>query len=249
MTGPRKLIGWLLLVLVGVLAAGGAVLGISQAPKQATLQTAVKNTLAAANYTSDVLENSPQGTQTQHLVYQSSGRLGGYVDSATVRVYVAVIDGVEYQSNQVAPGTSTAHLTFQKQASQPAKSYDPVNEYVALAKNPKNVHQKGNTYTFTVTQQGQTASFTVTVIGQYLSSLTITASGAQLSLTVSSVNTSPAVTLPAGAKVATAPTAPTPGGGVTPTTAPAATPTTAPGAPPTTAPAATPTTAPGPTPT
>jgi hypothetical protein len=244
MTGPRKLIGWLLLVLVGVLAAGGAVLGISQAPKQATLQTAVKNTLAAANYTSDVLENSPQGTQTQHLVYQSSGRLGGYVDSATVRVYVAVIDGVEYQSNQVALGSSTAHLTFQKQASQPAKSYDPVNEYVALAKNPKNVHQKGNTYTFTVTQQGQTASFTVTVIGQYLSSLTITASGAQLSLTVSSVNTSPAVTLPAGAKVTTAPTAPTtptPGGGVTPTTAPAATPTTAPGAPPTTAPGAPPT--------
>ena len=232
MTGPRKLIGWLLLVLVGVLAAGGAVLGISQAPKQATLQTAVKNTLAAANYTSDVLENSPQGTQTQHLVYQSSGRLGGYVDSATVRVYVAVIGGVEYQSNQVAPGTSTAHLTFQKQSSQPAKSYDPVNEYVALAKNPKNVHQKGNTYTFSVTQRGETASFTVTVIGQYLSSLTITASGAQLSLTVSSVNTSPAVTLPAGAKVATAPTT---------TTAPAATPTTAPAATPTTAPGATPT--------
>jgi hypothetical protein len=248
MTGPRKLIGWLLLVLVGVLAAGGAVLGISQAPKQATLQTAVKNTLAAANYTSDVLENSPQGTQTQHLVYQSSGRLGGYVDSATVRVYVAVIGGVEYQSNQVAPGTSTAHLTFQKQASQPAKSYDPVNEYVALAKNPKNVHQKGNTYTFMVTQQGQTASFTVTVIGQYLSSLTITASGAQLSLTVSSVNTSPAVTLPAGAKVTTAPTAPT-APAATPTTAPAATPTTAPGAPPTTAPGAPPTTAPGAPPT
>ena len=224
MTGPRKLIGWLLLFLVGVLAAGGAVLGISQAPKQATLQMAVKNTLAAANYTSDVLESSSQGTQTQHLVYQSPGRLEGYVDSGTVRVYVAVIDGVEYQSNQVAPGSSTAHLTFQKQASQPAKSYDPVNEYVALAKNPKNVHQKGNTYTFTVTQQGQTASFTVTVIGQYLSSLTIAASGAQLSLTVSSVNTSPAVTLPAGAKVATAPTT---------TTAPAATPTTAPGAPPT----------------
>jgi|GEM_PF-556766 len=221
MTGPRKLIGWLLLVLVGVLAAGGAVLGISQAPKQATLQTAVKNTLAAANYTSDVLENSPQGTQTQHLVYQSSGRLGGYVDSATVRVYVAVIGGVEYQSNQVAPGTSTAHLTFQKQASQPAKSYDPVHEYVALAKSPKNVHQKGNTYTFSVTQQGQTASFTATVIGQYLSSLTITATGAQLSLTVSSVNTSPPVTLPAGAKVVETPTTTTP----TTTTPTATTPT------------------------
>ena len=217
MTGPRKLIGWLLLVLVGVLAAGGAVLGISQAPKQATLQTAVKNTLAAANYTSDVLENSPQGTQTQHLVYQSSGRLGGYVDSATVRVYVAVIGGVEYQSNQVAPGTSTAHLTFQKQASQPANSYDPVHEYVALAQSPKNVHQKGNTYTFSVTQRGQTASFTATVIGQYLSSLTITATGAQLSLTVSSVNTSPPVTLPAGAKVVETPTTTTPTA-TTPTT-------------------------------
>jgi hypothetical protein len=239
MTGPRRLIGWLLLVLVTVLAAGGAALGVSQAPKQATLQNAVKNTLNAANYTSDVLESSSQGTQTQHLVFQAPSRLGGYVDSGTVRVYVAVIDGVEYQSNQVNPSASTAHLTFQKQASQPASSYDPVHEYVALAKNAKNVHQKGDTYTFSVTQQGQTASFTATVIGQYLSSLTISATGAQLSLTVSSVNSSPPVALPTGAKVVTAPTTTVPA--TTPTTAPAAaaTPTTAPAATttPTTAPA------------
>jgi hypothetical protein len=218
MTGPRRLIGRLLLVLVAVLAAGGAALGVSQAPKQATLQDAVKNTLNAANYTSDVLESSPQGTQTQHLVYQAPNRLGGYVDSGTVRVYVAVIDRVEYQSNQVSPSASTAHLTFQKQGSQPAASYDPVHEYVALAKNAKKVHQKGDTYAFTVTQQGQTASFTATVIGQYLSALTISASGAQLSLTVSLVNSSPPVTLPSGAKVVSAP----------PTTAPAPTTTTAP---------------------
>jgi len=216
------LIGWLLLVLVAVLAAGGAALGVSQAPKQATLQTAVKNTLNASNYTSDVLESSSQGTQTQHLVYQAPNRLGGYVDSGTVRVYVAVIDGVEYQSNQVTAATSTAHLTFQKQASQPASSYDPVHEYVALAKNAKNVHQKGDTYTFTVTQHGQSASFTATVIGQYLSDLTISATGAQLSLTVTSVNSSPPVTLPGGAKVVAAPpttTTTTP----TATTAPPAT--------------------------
>ncbi|HVB94533.1 MAG TPA: hypothetical protein VND67_09440 [Acidimicrobiales bacterium] len=227
MTGPRRLIGWLLLVLVAVLAAGGAALGVSQAPKQATLQDAVKNTLNAANYTSDVLESSPQGTQTQHLVYQAPSRLGGYVDSGTVRVYVAVIDSVEYQSNQVSPSASTAHLTFQKQASQPAASYDPVHEYVALAKNAKHVHQKGGTYTFTVTQQGQTASFTATVIGQYLSALTISASGAQLSLTISSVNSSPPVTLPGGAKVVSTPT----------TTAPTTAPTTT--APTTTAPTTT----------
>jgi hypothetical protein len=227
MTGPRRLIGWLLLVLVAVLAAGGAALGVSQAPKQATLQDAVKNTLNAANYTSDVLESSPQGTQTQHLVYQAPNRLGGYVDSGTVRVYVAVIDSVEYQSNQVSPSVSTAHLTFQKQSSQPASSYDPVHEYVALAKNAKHVKQKGDTYTFTVTQQGQTASFTATVIGQYLSALTISASGAQLSLTVSSVNSSPPVTLPGGAKVVAAPTttapAPTTTAPTTATTAPATT--------------------------
>ncbi|MGH9097020.1 MAG: hypothetical protein ACRDWB_06320 [Acidimicrobiales bacterium] len=224
MTGPRRLIGWLLLVLVAVLAAGGAALGVSQAPKQATLQAAVKNTLNAANYTSDVLESSPQGTQTQHLVYQAPNRLGGYVDSGTVRVYVAVIDSVEYQSNQVSPSASTDHLTFQKQSSQAASSYDPVHEYVALAKNAQHVKQKGDTYTFSVTQQGQTASFTATVIGQYLSALTITASGAQLSLTVSSVNSSPPVTLPGGAKVVAAPTTTT----TTPTTAPTTTPTTAP---------------------
>jgi len=213
------LIGWLLLVLVAVLAAGGAALGVTQAPKQATLQNAVKNTLNAANYTSDVLESSSQGTQTQHLVFQAPSRLGGYVDSGTVRVYVAVIDGVEYQSNQVSPSASTDHLTFQKQASQPASSYDPVHEYVTLAKNAKHVHQKGDTYTFTVTQGGQTASFTATVIGQYLSDLTITATGAQLSLTVASVNSSPPVTLPAGAKVVATPTTTT----TTPTTAPPAT--------------------------
>lgn len=213
------MIGWLLLVLVAVLAAGGAALGVTQAPKQATLQNAVKNTLNAANYTSDVLESSSQGTQTQHLVFQAPSRLGGYVDSGTVRVYVAVIDGVEYQSNQVSPSASTDHLTFQKQASQPASSYDPVHEYVTLAKNAKHVHQKGDTYTFTVTQGGQTASFTATVIGQYLSDLTITATGAQLSLTVASVNSSPPVTLPAGAKVVATPTTTT----TTPTTAPPAT--------------------------
>ncbi len=223
MTGPRRLIGWLLLMLVAVLAAGGAALGVSQAPKQASLQNAVKNTLNAANYTSDVLESSPQGTQTQHLVYQSPNRLGGYVDSGTVRVYVAVIDSVEYQSNQVSPSASTDHLTFQKQTSQPASSYDPVHEYVALAKNAKHTHQKGDTYTFTVTQQGQTASFTATVIGQYLSALTISASGAQLSLTVSSVNSSPPVTLPGGAKVVAAPTTTTTTAPPTTTTAPATT--------------------------
>lgn len=220
------MIGWLLLVLVAVLAAGGAALGVTQAPKQASLQQAVKNTLGASNYTSDVLESSSQGTQTQHLVFQAPSRLGGYVDSGSVRVYVAVIDGFEYQSTQVTQSSSTAHLTFQKQTSQPASSYDPVHEYVALAKNAKNVHQKGDTYTFTVTQQGQTASFTATVIGQYLSALTISATGAQLSLTVSSVNSSPPVTLPSGAKVVATPTTTVPP--TTPTTAPAATtPTTA----------------------
>jgi hypothetical protein len=227
MTGPRRLIGWLLLVLVAVLAAGGAALGVTQAPKQASLQQAVKNTLNASNYTSDVLESSSQGTQTQHLVFQAPSRLGGYVDSGTVRVYVAVIDGVEYQSNQVTQSSSTAHLTFQKQTSQPASSYDPVHEYVALAKNAKNVHQKGDTYTFTVTQQGQSASFTATVIGQYLSALTISATGAQLSLTVSSVNSSSPVALPSGAKVVATPPTTAPAT-TTPTTAPAATtPTTA----------------------
>ena len=56
-------------------------------------------------------------------MYQAPNRLGGYVDSGDkVRVYVAVIDSVEYQSNQVSPSASTDHLTFQKQASQGAST-------------------------------------------------------------------------------------------------------------------------------
>ncbi|MHB1709798.1 MAG: hypothetical protein ACYCV7_00110 [Acidimicrobiales bacterium] len=203
----------MLLTSVAVLAAGGASLGVVQSPTQVGFAAAVKNTLGASSYTSDVLESSPQATQTQHLVYQAPSRLGGYVDNGTVRVYVAVINGVQYQSNQVTPGASTAHLTFDKQKSQAASSYDPVHEYVALARNPTKLRQKGNTYSFSVTQHGQTARFTATVVGQYLSSLTISAQGVQLSLTISSVNSSPPVTLPTGAKIVAAPsqTVPTSG--------------------------------------
>ena len=46
----RRLISWLLLGGLVVVGAGAAVLGVSQAPKNAPLLTAVTNTLTAPNY-------------------------------------------------------------------------------------------------------------------------------------------------------------------------------------------------------
>ena len=53
--------------------------------------TRCTNTLGAANYTEVVKETTPQGKQTDYLVYQAPDRLGGYVQSGNKRTYVYVI--------------------------------------------------------------------------------------------------------------------------------------------------------------
>ena len=91
MSDIRRTISWLLLVLVAVVGLGGAVLGITGAPKDATLPVAASNTLAAPNYTETVTEKTPQGNQTDQLVWQAPNRLGGYIQSGNKRSYVYVL--------------------------------------------------------------------------------------------------------------------------------------------------------------
>jgi hypothetical protein len=201
------LIPWLILVLLTAVGVAGAALGIHQSPKQATLKQAVANTLAASNYTSvftSVLTSATSG-QTQYLVYQAPDRIGGYVDTGGRRFYVAVINRVEYQSTQVATSRSSANLTFLRSASNPARSYDPVQGYLPYVAKATGVKQSGAVSTFTITQQGQSAKFAVTVAGSYVSQMVITAPGAKVTLDISAVGSSPPVTLPAGAKVSAAP--------------------------------------------
>ena len=66
-------------------------LGVAQSPNNVPLQEAVDNTLAAPNYSEVLTESTPQGKQTDYLVYQAPDRLGGYIQSGTKRTYVYVI--------------------------------------------------------------------------------------------------------------------------------------------------------------
>jgi hypothetical protein len=201
MSGVQRLIPWVIMGVLTVVAVGGAVLGVHQAPVQASLSQAVANTLAAPNYTS-LLTVTGTSAQTQYLVYQSSDRIGGYVDTGGKRVYVAVIGSLEYTSTKVSTSTSSSNLTFTSAPSQAAKTYDPVQGYLPYVKKGTKLTQDGDVYSFTVTNQGQAAKFTVTVSGQYVSQVTITAPSAHLTMDISNVGSSPAVALPPGAKVA-----------------------------------------------
>ncbi len=205
MRNGRNLTSWLLLGLLTVVGVGAAVLGVVQSPKSASLQQAVTNTLGAANYSEVLNEVTPQGKQTDYLTYQAPDRLGGYIQSGNKRTYVYVIGNYEYQSLTVAPGASTSHLTFYRQASQGAQALDPAHGYLPYAKQAKDVTKSGDTYSFTLsetTAQGkQTGTFTYTVTGSYVSQFTLSVSTSSVNLVISQVGTSPPVKLPAGAKV------------------------------------------------
>jgi hypothetical protein len=208
MNNGRNLISWLLLGLLTVLALGGAVLGVVQAPKNVPLKQAVDNTLAAANYSEVLTEDTPQGKQTDYLVYQAPDRLGGYIQSGSRRTYVYVIGKVEYQSLTVANNASTSHLVFYRQAGQGAKALDPAHGYLPYAKQATDIQQSGDSYSFTLaetTAQGkQSGTFVYTVSGSYVSEFTLNVATASVQLVISQVGSSPPVELPAGAKVVTA---------------------------------------------
>jgi hypothetical protein len=205
MNNGRNLISWLLLGLLTVLALGGAVLGVVQAPKNVPLQQAVTNTLSAANYSEVLTENTAQGKQTDYLVFQAPDRLGGYIQSGSKRTYVYVVGAFEYQSLTVANNASTSHLVFYRQVSQGAKALDPAHGYLPYAKQAKDIQTSGDTYSFTLaetTAQGkESGKFAYTVSGSYVSEFTLNVATASVQLIISQVGSSPPVKLPAGAKV------------------------------------------------
>ncbi len=209
MNDLRLTISWLLLVMVAVVGGGAAVLGVSQAPENVPLQKAVDNTLAASNYSQVVTESTPQGKQTDYLVFEAPDKLGGYVESGTKRTYVYVIGDTEYQSLTVSSNASTNHLVFYQQASQGAVAVDPTHNYLRYATTAKHVDQTGSTYSFTLTQNGETGHFAYTVSGQYISEFNLTVKTASVQLVISQVGSSPPVALPSGAKIVKAPASPT----------------------------------------
>jgi hypothetical protein len=208
MSSGRNLISWLLLGLLTVLALGGAVLGIVQAPKNVPLHQAVHQTLAAANYSEVLSEDTPQGKQTDYLVYQAPDRLGGYIQSGSKRTYVFVIGTVEYQSLTVANSASTTHLILYRQTSQGAQALDPAHGYLPYAKQAKDVQHSGDIYSFTLaetTSEGkQSGKFAYTVSGPYVSEFNLNVASSSVQLIISQVGSSPPVRVPAGAKVVTA---------------------------------------------
>jgi hypothetical protein len=225
MNDLRGTISWLLLGLLGVVGAGGAVIGLTQAPNNAPLIVctsptqpiqkctgAVPNTLNAPNYSEVVTESTAQGTQTDYLTFQAPDKLGGYVENGSKRTYVYVIGSVEYQSLTVSANASTNHLVFYKQASQGAATIDPVHNYLHYAETaPHITTSAGGTSTFTLSQDGETGTFVYTVSGPYVSEFNLSVKAASVHLVISQVGTSPRVALPAGAKVVKAPTTPTTG--------------------------------------
>lgn len=212
----RNTIGWLLLALLAVVGAGAAVLGVRQAPSHgptgpnAPLLTAVTNTLSAANYTEVLVERTPQGRQTDSLVFQAPDRLGGYIQSGNRRSYVYIINSYQYQSLTVSANAAPRHLVFYRQPSNGATANDPAHGYLPYATQAKHPTRSGDKYTFTLTRNGQTGTFTYTVSGQFISAFTLAVPNASVRLDISNVGTSPSVKLPAGSRVVAAPSGSTP---------------------------------------
>ncbi len=202
----RNLIAWLLLALLVAVGAGAAVVGVNQAPTTTPLLNAVTNTLSAANYSEVLVENTQQGKQSDYLTFQAPDRLGGYIQSGNRRTYVYVIGSYQYQSLTVAAGPTPAHLVFYRQLSQGAVSLDPAHGYLPYAAQAKHPSKSGDTYSFSLTKNGQTGTFAYTVSGQYISQFTLTVPHASVNLVISDVGTSPAVKLPPGSRVVSAPT-------------------------------------------
>jgi hypothetical protein len=215
-------LAWLGPYLLATLLVGLLVLldrGTSSVPTRSTLptknpgagivvvglQVATHNTLSAPSFTENLSEDTPQGKQTDHLVYQAPGRLGGYSQAGSKRTYVYIIGNVEYQSGAGPSNASTHHLLLYRQQSQGASAVDPAHNYLQYAAEATHVHTSGNTYTFKLRQSGQTGTFTYTVKGQYIAALTLTTKNSNVDLALSKVGTSPPVMLPSGSTSRSAP--------------------------------------------
>lgn len=201
MSDSKNITAWLLLGLLTVAGAGFAVLGVVQS--HVPLEQAVSNTLSARNYSEVFTQSTPQGKETEYLVYQAPDRLGGYDQSGNKHTYVVIIGNKAYESLTVAANASTAHLTFYEENVPVAKTFDPAQLYLPYAKRAQHVVNNGSTHSFTITQMGQVGAFAYTVSGWHVSQFTlgVPSEKASLHLAISKVDTSPPVALPAGAKI------------------------------------------------
>jgi len=205
----RNLIGWLLLGLLGAVGAGGAILGVTQAPGAASLQMAITNTLQASSYSESFVEYIDRASQSGVVVYQAPDRFGGYVNVGKGRrTYLYVVGDKEYQSVTVPSSQSTAHLTFYVEQSQtPVSEIDLAQRYLRYERLAHQTHRSGTSYSFSLTQGGQTGTLSYVVSGQYVSKFTIASQGDYVDVNISQVDAAPSVGLPKGSRVVAAPPA------------------------------------------
>lgn len=199
----RKFLAFLLLGVLSLAGLGGAVVGAVQSQSATDLSQAVKNTLAAPNYTEDLVERTPQGNQSAHIVYQAPDRLGGWLLASGRKTYLFIIGTTEYIAVTQSAGAAMPK-TFYTQQTTGAQAVDPAHTYLPYYDKGKST-RNGNVTTVTLSQGGQTEKLQYTVTGNYVSRFTAVTPGGTIALDISSVGTSPAVELPAGYKTTTTP--------------------------------------------
>ena len=185
-------------------SAGGDPAGAAAQSSAATTPTiglsqAVNDTLSAPSYTEVVSQESPQGTQTYHLVFRAPDRLGGYIESGNKRSYVYILGSEEYQSLTV--GASTNPSVLYKQAAQSLATLNPANKILGYSEQGGNATLQGNTYSFALSQGDQVGNFAFTVKGKYVASAAVVVAGAAQHIEITQIGTSPPVSLPSGAKI------------------------------------------------
>jgi len=207
----RKYLAFLLLGILTLVGVGGAAIGAVQSKSGTGLSQAVKNTLASPNFTEDLVEKTPQGNQTAHLVYQAPDRLGGWLLSAGRKTYIFIIGTTEYIAVSQSAG-APAPKTFYTQQTTGAKAVDPAHTYLPYyncnpqpgqPKRPCPTTKSGNVTTITLTQGNQKEILKYTVTGNYVSKFTASTPGGTIDLGISELGTSPAVQLPQGYKTTT----------------------------------------------
>jgi len=194
----RKYLAFLLLGILTLVGAGGAAIGAVQSQSGTDLGQAVKNTLGASNYTEDLVEKTPQGNQSAHLVYQAPDRLGGWLLSGGRKTYLFIIGTTEYIAVSQS-ASAPMPTTFYTQQTTGAQAVDPAHTYLPYYDKGKS-SRSGSVTTVILTQGNQKETLTYTVTGNFVSEFNADTPGGTINLTISDVGSSPAVALPAGYK-------------------------------------------------
>jgi hypothetical protein len=200
----RKHLSFVLLGVLTLVGVGAAVLGAVQSTSGTSLGQAVTNTLKSPNYSEYLVEKTPQGNQTASLVYQAPDRLGGWLESSGRRTYLVIIGSNEYISVTRSAKITGTPLSFYRQQTTGAQQVDPAHTYLPFYdKGPAT--RSGSVTTVTLSQSGQIERLTYTVTGNVVSKFAAVTPGGTISLDISKVGSSPAVQLPAGAKIVAVP--------------------------------------------